>query len=209
MRNFLGLHEACWFRPVTGSNTSVPPRTPSRPPSPGPNFCAAFMRLRRIFSPTVPTSRYALRGTSFLSRFRAEVDGHWRNGNPGPVEGRLRNSADAAPDGKWLNRLFQSSFAAAKSVRTRTAITRGRVSVGSVSVELAEKIFGDLSACRVMVIGAGDTSERTARSLLGHGVHSILVANRTLNGRMPWPGNSAAKRCIGSNGRSAPWTWIS
>lgn len=83
--------------------------------------------------------------------------------------------------GKWLNRLFQSSFAAAKSVRSRTAITRGSVSVGSVAVELAGKIFGDLRGCRVMVIGAGDTSEKTARSLLSHGVTSILVANRTFD----------------------------
>jgi glutamyl-tRNA reductase len=66
-------------------------------------------------------------------------------------------------------------------VRTRTAITRGHVSVGSVSVELAEKIFGDLHGCRAMVIGAGETSERTARSLLRHGVRSILVANRTFD----------------------------
>ena len=81
--------------------------------------------------------------------------------------------------GKWLNRLFQSSFAAAKSVRSRTAITRGHVSVGSVSVDLAGQIFGDLRNCRVMVMGAGDTSERTARSLMRQGVPSILVANRT------------------------------
>jgi glutamyl-tRNA reductase len=99
------------------------------------------------------------------------------------ILGQLKDAYDLArvqgQTGKWLNRLFQSSFAAAKSVRSRTAITRGSVSVGSVAVELAEKIFGDLRGCRVMVIGAGETSERTARSLLSHGVPSILVANRT------------------------------
>ena len=99
------------------------------------------------------------------------------------ILGQLKDAYDLArvqgQTGKWLNRLFQSSFAAAKSVRSRTAITRGSVSVGSVAVELAEKIFGDLRGCRVMVIGAGETSERTARSLLSRGVTSILVANRT------------------------------
>jgi glutamyl-tRNA reductase len=99
------------------------------------------------------------------------------------ILGQIKEAYDLArvqgQTGKWLNRLFQSSFAAAKSVRSRTAITRGSVSVGSVAVELAEKIFGDLRGCRVMVIGAGETSERTARSLLSHGVTSILVANRT------------------------------
>jgi glutamyl-tRNA reductase len=99
------------------------------------------------------------------------------------ILGQLKDAYDIArtegQTGKWLNRLFQSSFAAAKSVRSRTAITRGSVSVGSVAVELAEKIFGDLRGCHVMVIGAGETSERTARSLLSHGVPSIMVANRT------------------------------
>ena len=101
------------------------------------------------------------------------------------VFGQLKDAYDVAHShqqtGKWLNRLFQSSFAAAKSVRSRTAITRGHVSVGSVSVELAGKIFGDLAKCRVMVIGAGETGERTARSLQRHGVPSILVANRTFD----------------------------
>jgi glutamyl-tRNA reductase len=101
------------------------------------------------------------------------------------VFGQLKDAYDIAHShgqtGKWLNRLFQSSFAAAKSVRSRTAITRGHVSVGSVSVELAEKIFGDLRKCRVMVIGAGETGERTARSLMRHGVPAILVANRTFD----------------------------
>jgi glutamyl-tRNA reductase len=101
------------------------------------------------------------------------------------ILGQLKDAYDVArtqrQTGKWLNRLFQSSFAAAKSVRSRTAITRGSVSVGSVSVELAGKIFGDLRDCRVMVIGAGETSERTARSLLGQGVTSLIVANRTFD----------------------------
>ena len=101
------------------------------------------------------------------------------------ILGQLKDAYDVArvqgQTGKWLNRLFQSSFAAAKAVRSRTAITRGSVSVGSVSVELAEKIFGELRSCRAMVIGAGDTSEKTARALLTHGVHSLLVANRTFD----------------------------
>lgn len=81
--------------------------------------------------------------------------------------------------GKWLNRLFQSSFAAAKEVRTHTGITRGSVSVGSVAVELAEKIFSALDGRTVMIMGAGDTSEKTARALKSRGVRSIMVANRT------------------------------
>ncbi|PTX94859.1 glutamyl-tRNA reductase [Verrucomicrobia bacterium LW23] len=99
------------------------------------------------------------------------------------VLGQLKDAYETAhregSTGKYLNRLFQSCFAAAKAVRTNTGITRGSVSVGSVSVQLAEKIFGSLHGRKVMVIGAGDTSEKTARSLLSRGVHSVIVANRT------------------------------
>lgn len=81
--------------------------------------------------------------------------------------------------GPVLNRLFQCAFHVAKQVRTQTAIQRGSVSVGSVAVELAEKIFHRLADRDVMVIGAGDTSEKTARALLSRGARSILVANRS------------------------------
>jgi glutamyl-tRNA reductase len=83
--------------------------------------------------------------------------------------------------GKWMHRLFQSSFAAAKEVRSRTAITRGSVSVGSVAVDLAEKIFGQLQGCQAMILGAGLTSEKTARALRSRGVGAVLVANRTFS----------------------------
>ena len=67
----------------------------------------------------------------------------------------------------------------AKQVRTRTDITRGSVSVGSVAVDLAEKIFGDLSPRKVLLLGAGETSERTARALVSRGVREIFVSNRS------------------------------
>ena len=102
------------------------------------------------------------------------------------VQGQLKDAYGIAHNhgqtGKWLNRLFPVVVCPPRNRSARARrITRGHVSVGSVSVELAEKIFGDLQKCRVMVIGAGDTSERTARSLLRHGVPSILVANRTFD----------------------------
>lgn len=78
-----------------------------------------------------------------------------------------------------LHRLFQHAFRVAKSVRTDTQITRGAVSVGSVAVTLAEKIFGKLDSCRVMILGAGEISERTARTLQSRGVRSVIVSNRT------------------------------
>ena len=79
----------------------------------------------------------------------------------------------------WLNRVFQRAFHVAKHIRTQTNIQRGSVSVASVAVELAEKIFGSLHDREVLVIGAGDTSEKTARALLSRGARSIIVANRS------------------------------
>ncbi len=81
--------------------------------------------------------------------------------------------------GPLLHRLFQHAFRAGKQVRSQTDITRGAVSVASVAVELAERIFGALHRARVILLGAGDTSEKVARHLLARGATSILVANRT------------------------------
>lgn len=82
---------------------------------------------------------------------------------------------------RHLNKLFQNAFRVAKQVRSETQITRGSTSVGAVAVDLAGKIFGDLSGRRVMILGAGDTSERTARSLVSRGVRTVIVANRTFD----------------------------
>ena len=80
---------------------------------------------------------------------------------------------------RFLNKLFQRAFLVAKQVRTRTGIARGSVSVGSVGVDLAEQIFGSLRQRKVMILGAGETGELTARSLLARGVHSLFVSNRS------------------------------
>lgn len=81
--------------------------------------------------------------------------------------------------GKVLNRAFQRAFNVAKKVRTETNIQRGNTSVASVAVELAERIFDRLDHREVLVLGAGDTSEKTARALLSRGARSVLVSNRT------------------------------
>ncbi len=99
------------------------------------------------------------------------------------ILGQLKKAYDTALQHKHtggrLNKVFQRAFNVAKQIRTETNIQRGSVSVGSVAVELAEKIFTKLSDRQVMVIGAGDTSEKTARSLLSRGAHSVIVSNRS------------------------------
>jgi len=83
--------------------------------------------------------------------------------------------------GPYLHRLFQRAFRVAKQVRTHTDIARGAVSVGSVAADLAQRIFGKLSDCKVLVLGAGETSERTARALMSRGVSELRVSNRSID----------------------------
>jgi glutamyl-tRNA reductase len=79
-----------------------------------------------------------------------------------------------------FNQVFERAFAVAKRVRTETRISEHAVSVSYAAVELAKKIFQDLSAKTVLILGAGEMSELTARHLISHGVQHLLVANRTL-----------------------------
>lgn len=97
----------------------------------------------------------------------------------GQVKRAYELAADAHTTGKLLNRLFQKSFQVGKQVRSSTAITRGSVSVGSVAVDLAEQIFGDLDGCKIMILGAGETSEKTAKAFRSRGVEQIFVSNRS------------------------------
>ena len=85
----------------------------------------------------------------------------------------------AKTTGKLLNRLFQKSFHVGKQIRTSTAITRGSVSVGSVAVDLAEQIFGDLDGRQIMILGAGETSEKTAKAFRSRGAKQIFVSSRS------------------------------
>jgi glutamyl-tRNA reductase len=78
-----------------------------------------------------------------------------------------------------LDQLLTRAFAVAKRVRTETAVGSSSVSIASVAVELAKKIFGSLNGKSVYLVGAGKMSELAARHLLAHGAGSLFVANRT------------------------------
>lgn len=78
-----------------------------------------------------------------------------------------------------LEHLLQSAFAAAKRVRTETQIGSNSVSIASVAVDLARKIFGSLHGRTVFLVGAGKMSELAARHLVEQGAGAILVSNRT------------------------------
>jgi len=98
----------------------------------------------------------------------------------GQVKSSYEHALAAGTAGHVLHRLYQSTFAAAKRARTHTAIGRQAVNISSCAVDLARRIFGDLTGKTVMIIGAGEMAELAARHLRGNGVSDILVANRTL-----------------------------
>ncbi len=99
------------------------------------------------------------------------------------IFGQLKDAYELAfahkHTGARLNRAFQRAFNVAKHIRTETNIQRGSVSVMSAAVDLAEKIFSALADHEVLVIGAGETSEKTARALQSRGVKRITVTNRS------------------------------
>ena len=78
-----------------------------------------------------------------------------------------------------LDRLMQTTFAAAKRIRSETSIGSSSVSIASVAVDLALKIFGSLSGKKVLLVGAGKMGELAARHLLAQGAGSLTIANRT------------------------------
>lgn len=101
------------------------------------------------------------------------------------ITGQVKHAYLAAQQarltGKILNRVFQTALQVAKEIRTKTGIGRGATSVGSVAVELAERIFDrDLSEKVVMIIGAGKMGEACVRHLAKRGARTVLVSNRSL-----------------------------
>ena len=97
----------------------------------------------------------------------------------GQVREAYMQSLNTKTTGLVLNRLFEKALAVGKQVRETTEIGSGSVSVSSVAVELARKIFKDLRQHTAMLIGAGETGERTAEYLVDQGVKRLIVANRT------------------------------
>ena len=97
----------------------------------------------------------------------------------GQIKDAYDLSQQAKTSGLILHRLLHRAFHVAKRVRTETKIVIGGISVSSVAVELAEKIFGTLQKKTVLLIGAGEMCELAARHLVSAGAEKIMVTNRT------------------------------
>ena len=98
------------------------------------------------------------------------------------VQGQVRRAYESAlgagTTGPLTNRLFAAALATGKRVRTETALATGPPSLSSVAVELARQVLGDLEGRSVLVLGAGETAELTARPLADRGARPVFVASR-------------------------------
>ncbi len=99
------------------------------------------------------------------------------------ILGQIKDAFDCAlkqkSTGVLLNRLFKKSISVAKRVRTETGIAQNAVSISFAAVELAKKIFTDLTKKSFMLLGAGEMAELAAKHIITSGVGDIVVANRT------------------------------
>jgi glutamyl-tRNA reductase len=115
------------------------------------------------------------------------------------ILGQVKDAYDAAMGAgtlkSYLGRCVHRAFTVAKRVRSETALGAGTVSISSVAVDLAKKIFGDLADHNVLLIGAGEMAEQAAKSL-GKGARSIRVCNRSIE--------RAAQLAAQFNGSAAP-----
>ncbi|MGH9880173.1 MAG: glutamyl-tRNA reductase, partial [Pyrinomonadaceae bacterium] len=97
----------------------------------------------------------------------------------GQVRRAYSLALEAGTAGRVLNRLIHHAFHVAKRVRTETGIAANAVSISYMAVELGKKIFNSLKGHSVLVIGAGEMAELSARHLVNAGAERVLVANRT------------------------------
>jgi glutamyl-tRNA reductase len=98
------------------------------------------------------------------------------------IQGQVKRAYELAlvegATGAILNRMFRAALAAGKRARSETGISQRGLSIPSVSVELAQHTLGELTERRVLLVGAGETAELTARALAARGVKAVFVANR-------------------------------
>ena len=114
------------------------------------------------------------------------------------VLGQVRHAyslaVEAGTAGRVLNRLVHHTFRVAKRVRTETGIAANAVSISYMAVELGKKIFDSLKGHTILLIGAGEMAELSARHLLNAGASRLLITNRT---------EESAKRLAGEFGGTA------
>jgi glutamyl-tRNA reductase len=98
------------------------------------------------------------------------------------ILGQLKDAFEAAlthkASGVILNKLVKKAISVAKRVRTETKIAETAVSVSYAAVELAKKIFSNLSEKTVLLVGAGEMAKLAARHLINNGVRRVMITTR-------------------------------
>ncbi len=153
-------------------------------PTVGSRIAAAFSRLQEIDPAAFAPHAVERSGAAVISHLFAVATGlDSQMVGEAEILGQVKDAYAAAQAaghvGPVLNRVFQKTFQSAKLERSETAIGAGQVSVATVAVSLAEKIFGRLRDSRVLIVGAGDIAEKTAKALRSRDSGTIAFANRT------------------------------
>jgi glutamyl-tRNA reductase len=97
----------------------------------------------------------------------------------GQLKDAYRAAQQSGTAGAMLNRLFQTTFAVAKRVRTETAIGASAVSVASAGIQLARRVFAGFERHTALLVGAGEMIELTARHLFSQKIGRMIIANRS------------------------------
>lgn len=97
----------------------------------------------------------------------------------GEILGQVRAAYERGAPGPLLDRLFRQAIHVGRRVRAETAIAESPASVSSAAAALAEQLFGDLSGCAVLLVGAGKIADLAARCLVSRGARIAVVANRS------------------------------
>jgi glutamyl-tRNA reductase len=162
-----------------------------------------FIEYHGVDAGGVANHMYSLRGIDVarhLFRVAAGLDS-LVVGEP-QILGQVKTAYSTASDlqfaGTVTHRLFHAAFAVGKRVRSETGLGEGAVSVSYAAIELAKKIFGDLSGLSVLILGAGEMAELTGVHLRSQPVKQIAIASRTLA--------SAEALARQLEGRAIPWS---
>jgi glutamyl-tRNA reductase len=147
---------------------------------------AALARQSGLTPQAIAEHRYVHRGKlalRHLFRVTASLDSMMVGESQilGQVKEQFRLAVEAGAAAKLLRRCFERSFTVAKRVRSETGVAAKSVSISSAAVELARRIFDGLEDKTAMLIGAGKMAELAARHLLGQGIASVIVTNRSFD----------------------------
>ena len=125
-------------------------------------------------------------GAPVLGHRRARLDDRRRGRDPGAGQARLRDGAGRGRQRPRLQPALPRRARRRQAVRTETGVARSNVSISTVAVQLASDFLGELADRRVLVIGAGENAELTARALRDRGVHTCSSPTAATTARSAW-----------------------